>query len=93
LQIYEPTLGVEEGRQTPDARRFTLGPNPVRNDLLVQAPSFVGSSVLRVYDCAGKLVRQFNLGGRVARVSVRELAPGIYVARLGSLTEKFALVP
>ena len=93
LQIYEATLGVAESDAVPPVRPFTLGPNPVRDRLLVKAPSLPGSSTLSLYDCAGKLVRQFNLGGRVARVSVRGFAPGIYVARLGSLTEKFAVVP
>jgi hypothetical protein len=31
------------------------------------------------------------LSTRTARVSVRGLAPGVYVARLGSLSQKFAI--
>ena len=73
------------------ASSLTLWPNPARSELLVQAPAGSVSTKLRLYDCAGKLVRQFSLDGGAARVSVRGLAPGIYVARLGSLSRKFTI--
>jgi hypothetical protein len=71
---------------------LTLGPNPVRDQLLVEAPSLSGASALSIYDCTGKLVRQVSLTCGTATVSVRGLAPGIYVARLGSFSGKFTLI-
>ena len=91
LQIYEPTLGIAEERSTPHAWRFTLGPNPVRDQLLLQVPSVTGPSTLSLYDCSGSLVRQMSLDNNTARVSVRGLAPGVYVARLGSVSQKFVI--
>jgi hypothetical protein len=54
-------------------------------------PDGMISATLNLYDCAGKLLRQVSLRGRAAHVSVRGLAPGIYVARLGSVSGKFAI--
>jgi hypothetical protein len=89
LQIYEPTLGIEEERPSATFSHLTIGPNPARDELFLQVPSAAGSSTLRLYDCAGKLVRQVSMSSRTACVPVRELAPGIYVARLGVLSRKF----
>jgi hypothetical protein len=91
LQIYEPTLGIAEGPSTPSVSSLKLWPNPARGELSLQVPFATGPLTLSLYDCAGKMVRRFSLSSKTARVSVRGLAPGIYVARLGSLKEKFAV--
>jgi len=80
--------GVEEGRQTPEARRMTLDirPNPARGWAALRTPFAFRSSplVLRVLDSSGRLILQSaicNLPSEMT-LDLGGLPPGVYHCRV-----------
>jgi hypothetical protein len=86
--------GVEEGRLTPDSRRFTpdVQPNPFRASARIEwALPKAGEASLTVYDASGRLVRTLTSGRHAAGRFVavwdgsdedgRPVGSGVYVCR------------
>jgi len=93
-------VGVEEGRQTLEARRWTLDirPNPCAGlatvSLKPQAPSSKPQT-LRVYDASGSLVlsRAYGVERQASSVvlDLGSMPSGVYTLRLGSATTRLVV--
>jgi hypothetical protein len=75
--------------------RLTLFPNPARGQVLVQVPADMAAAELIVYDALGRSVYmppvRVLAGGGETAVSVAGLLPGLYVVRVQSATQGYAL--
>lgn len=83
-----PVAAPTVGRATPESIRGT--PNPFRDSVLLDVPAVSGARTLRVYDAAGRVVRQLGrrTGGGPIRWdgrtdSGRPVPPGVYWVSLG----------
>jgi len=83
-------VGMEEPRQTLDARRMTLDirPNPTRGTAVVRTPFASRSSplALRIFDSSGRLILQSEICNLQAEMALDlgSLPAGVYTLRLGS---------
>jgi len=82
--------GAEEG--TPPGR-LALDPNPARGQVTFRTGALGRRDCIRLYDAAGALVHVAQLESPVTRIDLAGLAPGVYLARLGSLREKLVILP
>jgi hypothetical protein len=75
LHGVTPGSGVEEGRKTPDATRFTQNPSIVRNRLDILQSAFCNlKSAIVLRDASGRRVMSLHPG----RNDIRGLPTGLY---------------
>jgi len=77
--LKEVTVATRELTGSPDDP-FLVAPNPVRDELLIQKLTEIGtSSNVALYDVHGKLVRQSNWSNSdLLRLDVKDLNEGLY---------------
>ena len=84
------TLSVEKNK---NLNTFTLYPNPVRGELLVEQDNS-SSYTLSIYNLSGKLVyKYYNLSESVEKLNVSNVKPGLYFVVINQnnflITDKF----
>ena len=84
------TLSVEKNK---NLNTFTLYPNPVRGELLVEQDN-LSSYTLSIYNLSGKLVyKYYNLSESVEKLNVSNVKPGLYFVVINQnnflITDKF----
>lgn len=88
-RMSDLNIGIaEEGQEPP----FTLFPNPVMHTLSIawQQQEAVGVPA-EVFDAGGRLVLQGRLGARPQALDVSALEPGVYLARIGTRSQRFVV--
>jgi hypothetical protein len=65
-----------------------LSPNPVRDQLFIQAPPRMRSSLLQVFDPSGRVVRQVQLTGASMVLDTRDLLGGTYLLLLSNADDR-----
>lgn len=84
------TLSVEKNK---NLNTFTLYPNPVRGELLVEQDN-LSSYTLSIYNLSGKLVyKYYNLSESVEKLNISNVKPGLYFVVINQnnflITDKF----
>ena len=84
------TLSVEKNK---NLNTFTLYPNPVRGELLVEQNN-LSSYTLSIYNLSGKLVyKYYNLSESVEKLNISNVKPGLYFVVINQnnflITDKF----
>jgi hypothetical protein len=86
--------GVEEESSTLDASRNTLKvfPNPVSSFFIIRTPLNSQSSILRIFDVTGNIVKSEELKGKNNRISLDGIKNGVYFVKVGDEMEMRKLV-
>lgn len=72
---YTIWVGIEEAKE----QGFNIYPNPVRDDLFIEATKDYNLSLL---DITGKELRRLSVYENLTQISVTELPPGIYLIEI-----------
>lgn len=68
---------------------FYTYPNPANAQLYYSISDNLTSSPIVIYDLAGRILKETTASGNNGDVDIRDLAPGIYIAKVGNLSSKF----
>ncbi len=63
--------------------KFNIYPNPAQNQLFIETNEYVDA--ISVFDITGKLVREFNIGGKLTstyKIDVKHFPAGIYLIKV-----------
>jgi hypothetical protein len=74
---------VTTGISTAEASLWSIYPNPVADELVIDLGGNSENLSFGILDATGRFVRQGNVIGK-AIIQVPELAPGIYLLQLGA---------
>ena len=81
LHIFSLATGLDNDYS---GAQFNLYPNPVVSELSIELSIPIEEWTLELYDISGRNVLQMGIQGSVAKIDVKELESGLYVARLKS---------
>ncbi len=85
-----PTAIAEPVPGRAAARVLRVLPNPARGRVSVTLPG-AGRATARLFDAAGRCVREFEMVAGSAELSTARLAPGVYIARCGNASARLVV--
>lgn len=74
--LAENPATSKEAQQTEEDKRFSIFPNPVKDELRIATTENLAGGLLRIYDVMGRQVLVATQASN--RVNVAKLAPGVY---------------
>jgi len=84
-------MGLNESEESAAAERWVIYPNPAQTTLTIESEAFKkGLNHLRIFNLMGQCVLEeaFRTVSGKHTVSVRGLAPGVYVVRVNGMVRR-----
>ena len=84
------TIGSSALQEVESTREFVLYPNPARGFVTIEFEALQESSLLRIIDLGGRVVKTFDIatGTESIRLDLRDLPSGVYTLMIGNTTKK-----
>jgi YVTN family beta-propeller protein len=95
ISVIRDVIGLEEGSRLNRGGKTTkIYPNPANSVLLVQLPQGTASKTIKIFDSAGRMLREFGTakGKCELRIPVSGMSPGVYFLYQGKQVKRFQLV-
>ena len=95
ISVIRDVIGLEEGSRLNRGGKTTkIYPNPANSVLLVQLPQGTASKTIKIFDSAGRLLRELGTakGKCELRIPVSGMSPGVYFLYQGKQVKRFQLV-
>jgi YVTN family beta-propeller protein len=84
--IRDSIIGVEEVITNCKLKveNLSVYPNPAKSFFIIRSPLNAQSSMLRMYDVSGKIIREIEFKKPEVKVSLQGIKPGIYIIRMNN---------
>ena len=78
-EVENCLVGIDGGQVTDDEGQIQVWPNPASGVVTVMLPDELQDAELKIYDVAGKVVKEFKAATAVVIVDVSDLNKGLYL--------------
>ena len=87
------TIGSSALQEVESTREFVVYPNPARGFVTIEFEALQESSLLRIADLGGRVVKTFDIaaGTESIRLDLRDLPSGVYTLMIGNTTKKLII--
>lgn len=68
---------------------FDIYPNPANAQLFYSISDNLTSAPICIYDITGRMMKQMTAAGNNGGIDIQDLAPGIYIVKVGNQSSKF----